>query len=244
MIVMQYVTQVIKIKMSTIILNDKEIITNNERDCRNYFSIKDLLKSQGGEEFNISFSCINYDCEDSDEYLSDVNIVDAVIQVGDRVEETYIDSKTGVKYTVFKNSLISISTGNEDSNTLLFGNLAIRDTTSAISDSNSTIVTRIVITDDSKYCSIKDFVKLFDTFYEERYKYGSNFADFLFNETDIEKKNSSFICIKFSIGKVYYSPTIFTKTEMFQINMYCNVDKVAHYNLKDDEDDCYIYSLI
>ena len=230
--------------MSTIILNDKEIVTNNERDCKNYFSIKDLLKSQGGKEFKISFSYTSFDCCGNDEYLTDVNIVDAVIRVGDCVEETYIDSKTGTKYTVFKNSLISISTGNEDSNTLLFGNLAIRDTTSAISDSNSVIITRIVITDDPKYCSIEDFVKLFDIFYKERYKYGNDFADFLLNETDVKKKNSSFICIKFSMGKVYYSPTIFTKTEMFQINRYCNVDKVAHYNLKDDEDDCYIYSLI
>lgn len=225
------------------IIDGNEIITNNEMDCKNYFSIKDLLKSQGGEEFKISFSCTSFDCCGNDEYLTDVNIVDAVIRIGDRVGETYIDSKNGIKYTVYKNSLISISTGNEDSNTLLFGNLAIRDTTSAISDDYSlSIVSKVVLTDDPEYCSVKDFVKLFETFIAERYVYGSDFAPFLFNKIGIKKKGSSFICINLKIDKNTDYGIIYVSTEMSQINRYCNIDEVTHYNLKDG-DKCSIYSL-
>lgn len=228
-------------------IDSNEIDTNNERNCNNYFSIKNLLKSQGGEEFKISFGYTRFDSCINDNYLTDVTAVIAVIRVGTCVEET-IDSKAGIKYTVYKNSLISISTGNEDNDTILFGNLAIRDTTSDISNDNvSAITSKIVLTDDPDYCSVEDFVKLFETFYEDRYTYGFDFKTFLFQETDIKKKNSSFICIGLYIEKMYYGDNycdcVYVRTEMSQINRYCNIDEVTHYNL-DDGDSSYIYSLL
>lgn len=229
------------------IIDSNEVETNNERNCNNYFSIKNLLKSQGREEFKISFGYTRFDSCINDTYLTDVTAVIAVIRVGACVGET-IDSKAGIKYTVYKDSLISISTGNEDNDTLLFGNLAIRDTTSAISNDYATsIVSRIVLTDDPDYCSVEDFVKLFETFYEDRYVYGSDFALFLFNKIGIKKKNSSFICINLNMDKMYYGDNycdcVYVRTEMSQINRYCNIDEVTHYNL-DDGDSSYIYSLL
>lgn len=231
--------------MRTAVFDGVEVTTDNEKDCKNYFSIKNLLKSQGGEEFKISFdytytnfySCIK------DSYLNDVTTVDAVVQVGDLVGETYIDPQTRIKYTVYKNSLISISTGNGDNDTISFGNLVIKDTTSAISgDDAPYIVSRVVLTDDPEYCSVEDFVKLFETFYANRYVYGSDFALFLFNKMGIKKKNSSFICINLKMDKIYFGSTyggFYVKTEMSQINRYYNIGEVSHYNLR-DSDNCYV----
>lgn len=214
-----------------VIFDNNKIMANNERECNNYFSIKSLLKSQGREDFKISFGCTSFDCTINDNYLTDVTVVNAVIRVGDRVGKTYVDSN-GIKYTVYKNSLISINTGNGDNDTLLFGNLAIRDTTSAINDDNIiAISSKIVLTDDPKYCSVEDFVKLFEAFYADRYRYGSDFEIFLFQETDIKKKNSSFICINLYIEKI--DSSIYVRTEMSQINRYCNIDKATHYNLEE-----------